>query len=164
MITDSLDDDWLIAWHDELDQALRPFLDGFEATYGYPPDANAIGSAEGDKHLSLPDPLAGFYRVIHEVSLPDIGNGYFIHCACHVHDELVTQGPVDLPGPASGTVFASDGGGVLYAITGSGEVHRSRAASRDEDFAPIAEDLTDFLRQLRHAVLTFIRTGEPGKL
>ncbi|TMR94470.1 hypothetical protein [Nonomuraea basaltis] len=31
------------------------------------------------------------------------------------------------------------------------------------DFEPVAKDLTDFLNQLRHAVIESIDTGEPGK-
>jgi hypothetical protein len=61
-------------------------------------------------------------------------------------------------------IFASDGGGILYAVTPDGAIFRSAVASRDSAFERIAADLTAFLDQLRDAVMTFIATGEPGGL
>jgi hypothetical protein len=161
---DSLDQDWLASWSNEINQALKPFLATFEATYGYPPGDNLIRTAEASHHPNLAHPLDDLYEAIHELSLPDIGNGYFIHPADHVFGDLEDQGPVGLADSGSGTVFASDGGGILYAITGNGTIHRSHAASRDSGFDLIANNLGDFLTQLRRAVITFIHTGEPGKL
>ncbi|GAA2542956.1 hypothetical protein GCM10010435_08500 [Winogradskya consettensis] len=145
-----MDPQWLAAWRDDLDGRLRPFVAGFERAHGYAPGDNRIVAAtSGESGAALPDSLAGFYRVIEEVSLPDVGNGYFIHSADH---------------DFSGGVFASDGGGILFAVRADGTVWRSVTASQDGDFEPVAEDLEDFLDQLRRAVIRFIETGEPGSL
>ena len=78
--------------------------------------------------------------------------------------KLAYAGPARLCGSASGVVFASDGGGILYAIAPAGTIYRSSAASRDSSFELIATDLTSFLDQLCQAVMRFIATGEPGQL
>jgi hypothetical protein len=64
----------------------------------------------------------------------------------------------------TGVFFASDGGGIQYAIATGGTVHRSTAATRAGDFEPVAADLQDFLDQLRRAVIRFVETGQPGDL
>ncbi|MFI6027947.1 hypothetical protein [Amycolatopsis magusensis] len=167
----TLDQAWLTSWRDDINRALTPLLATFEHTYGYPPGENRIAPAEdrptgreSDFHPDMPAILTVFYRTIHEVLLPDIGNGYFVHPLGHVLNELTEQGPVHLPESTQGVVFGSDGGGILYAISDGGTIHRSQVASRDFDFAPLATDLTDFLDQLRQATIRFIATGQPGWL
>ena len=167
----SLDQAWLAAWRDDLNDALEPLLATFESTYGYPPGDNQVTPPDDDqtarKISSHPDTapdLIPFYKTIHEVRLPDIGNGYFIHPADHVLGELAQAGPVRLRESTPGVVFASDGGGILYAIAPDGMIYRSTAASRDSGFKLIATDLTSFLDQIRQAVMRFIATGEPGQL
>jgi len=171
MGADHLDQAWLTSWRDELDRALEPFLAAFESRYGYPPGDNRITSPDDgptarkiNAHPDTAPDLTLFYQVIYEVLLPDIGNGYYIHPAGHLLDELVYAGPARLGGSVSGVVFASDGGGILYAIAPVGTIYRSTAASRDSGFEVIATDLTSFLDQLRQAVMRFIATGEPGQL
>jgi hypothetical protein len=166
-----LDQAWLIRWRDELNHALEPFLAAFETRYGYPPGDNRITSPDDGRtarkinaHPETAADLTPFYQVIYEVLLPDIGNGYFIHPAGHVLDELAYAGPARLGGFTPGVVFASDGGGILYAIAPAGTIYRSSAASRDSGFELIATDLTSFLDQLRLEVMRFIATGEPGQL
>ncbi|GAA2475166.1 hypothetical protein [Winogradskya humida] len=145
-----MDPQWLAAWRDDLDSRLQPFFAGFERIHGYPPGDNRIVAAtSGEVDATVPHSLIDFYRVIEEVSLPDVGNGYWIHPADH---------------DFSGGVFASDGGGILFAVRADGTVWRSGTASRDGEFEPVAEDLKDFLDQLRRAVIRFIETGEPGSL
>jgi hypothetical protein len=171
MSAHSLDQAWLASWRDELNHALEPLLATFENTYGYPPGDNQItGPGDGqtarkiNTHPDTAPDLTPFYKAIHEVRLPDIGNGYFIHPAGHVLEELTHAGPVRLHESAPGVVFASDGGGILYAIAPDGMIYRSKAASRDSGFELITTDLTSFLDQLRQAVMRFIATGEPGQL
>ena len=166
-----LDQAWLTTWRDELNTALGPLLATFESTYGYPPDDNQVAPPDDDqesqKISTYPDTapdLIQFYKAIHQVLLPDIGNGYFIHPADHVLAELAHAGPVRLRESTPGVVFASDGGGILYAIAPDGAIYRSAAASRDSGFKLIATDLTSFLNQIRQAVMRFIATGEPGQL
>jgi hypothetical protein len=164
-----LDQAWLVSWSDEVNRALKPFLAAFEGRYGYPPGENRITSPGDDQSArkisarpdTAPD-LTAFYQVIYQVLLPDIGNGYFIHPASHVLEELAYAGPARLGDTGSGVVFGSDGGGILYAIAPDGTIYRSGAASRDSGFELIAVDLTSFLGQLRQAVIRFIATGEPG--
>lgn len=166
-----LDQAWLTSWRDELNRALERFLAAFEGRYGYRPGDNRITGPGDDQtarkinaHPDTAPDLTPFYQVIYEVLLPDIGNGYFIHPAGHVLDELAHAGPARLGASASGVVFASDGGGILYAIGADGTIYRSDAASRDSGFEVIAADLASFLDQLRQAVMRFIATGEPGQL
>lgn len=167
----ALDQAWLASWSDDVNRALKPFLATFETTQGYAPDDNRITEAregqpvsEVTTHPYLPAALTGFYQAIHEVLLPDIGNGYFVHPLDHVLNELTQQGLVSLPDSTPGVVFGSDGGGILHATSHSGTIYRSRAASRDSDFELVATDLGEFLDQLRQVVKRFVATGQPGWL
>jgi hypothetical protein len=171
MDTRTPDQAWLASWRDDIGHALAPLLATFETTYGYPPGDNRIIAAgegrpvgEAAIHPGLPLVLNRFYRTIHEVLLPDIGNGYFIHPLDHVLNELTRQGPVRLVESTPGVVFGSDGGGILYAADHSGTIYRSRAASRNSGFELVAPDLSSFLDQLRQAVKRFVATGQPGWL
>ncbi|RFS82098.1 hypothetical protein D0T12_28020 [Actinomadura spongiicola] len=159
----------LTSWRAEIERMLGPFLTGFEDSLGYPPGDNHI--REPDLHVvgsprlrELPPALAAFYQVIGEVVLPDIGNGHFVHAAEDVLDQLREEGAVDVCDGVGAVVFASNGGGVLYAIDSTGAILRSHAASRDSAFEPVATDLADYLHQLLGVVAEFVRTGDPGKL
>lgn len=66
--------------------------------------------------------------------LEDIGNAYFIHPATHVLRDLTECGPIPLGEPGPGALFASDGGGILFAIASDSTVYRSAVASRDSAF------------------------------
>ncbi|MFJ9849814.1 hypothetical protein [Streptomyces sp. NPDC101150] len=140
----------------------------FEATHGYPPGTNEVRPAAPaeqrmatalrlSSHPDLAPDLATLYATVHEVSLPDIGRGCFLHQAGHVLAELTTEGPVRLgPDPGhTGVVFGSDGGdggGMLFAIDRGGRIHRSRTASRDGDFEPCCDSLREFLTGIQRAV------------
>jgi hypothetical protein len=167
-----LDRPWLHAWCDELNADLRSFLSSFESIYGYPPDDNKITTvANGDPaatrqlstHPAVSPALSDFYTVIDNVTLPDVGNGYFVHPAQLVLDDLTHDGPVRI-GQSTAVIFGSDGGGILFASSPDGTIYRSHTASRDSDFAVIATDIHDFLDQLRQAVTRYIQTGQPGSL
>lgn len=63
-----------------------------------------------------------------------------------VVEHLREYGPVQIEGdewPAP--VFASDGGGHLFAVAGSGRVWRSTTASWFDDFEVVAVSIEDFL-------------------
>ncbi|MBM2622000.1 hypothetical protein JIG36_41510 [Actinoplanes sp. LDG1-06] len=91
--------------------------------------------------------------MIEEVIMSDIGNGFFIHAP----DRGLDAG-------AAGMVFASNGGGILYATAPDNTVTRSSAASTDSDFQPVAATLREFLGQVLAAAAHFAATKEPGDL
>ncbi|MFI9050267.1 S1 RNA-binding domain-containing protein [Streptomyces sp. NPDC053427] len=163
--------DWLTSWVRGTAAELGERMTDFEATYGYPPAPNGIRPAAPDRdpavalrlasHPAVAPDLATLYATVQEVSLPDIGNGYFIHSAEHVLRDLTAEGPVR-PGPDPGdtaVVFGSDGGGILFALDGRGRVHRSRTASRDGAFEEYCAGIQEFLTRLRTAVAG----GRPGE-
>ncbi|MBO1334479.1 SMI1/KNR4 family protein [Streptomyces sp. VRA16 Mangrove soil] len=148
----------------------------FEETYGHPPGTNAIRPADEDdlaaarayarESLGFED-LQTFYASIGEVSLPDVGNGFFLHSARDVLDRLAQDGPVALPEADDplGMVIASNGGGRLYVADRGGAVHRSRTASVDDGaFDKVAGNLPEFLDLVLRSVVRFVETGEAGDL
>ncbi|WP_051451541.1 hypothetical protein [Actinospica robiniae] len=164
---------WLAAWRKDVEAALGRLLPGFEDHFGYPPGENTIQDPDPDgltaaqhlaAHPGVTAVLPHFYRHVGEVMLADIGNAYVIHPATHVLRDLAEDGPIPLGDAGAGTLFATDGGGIHFAIATDGTVHRSTAASRDSDFHPVTADLQDFLDQLRRAVIRFVQTGTPGDL
>ncbi|MDT0446555.1 hypothetical protein [Streptomyces johnsoniae] len=70
-------------------------------------------------------------------------------------DHLTEYGPVRLTDHHTGIAFGSDGGGILFALDQSGQVHRSTTASWFDDFEPTAPTLTQFLEQIHRATATF---------
>lgn len=129
-------DQALAAWCDDSNRSIEPLPVTFESDRGYPPGVNRVVEAgegrrggEAAARADLPPALAMFYRTIHEVLLPDVGNGYFVHPLDHVLDELTRLGPVRLPGSCPGVVFGSDGGGIRLprpAAPSRDRVHRHR--------------------------------------
>jgi hypothetical protein len=168
----SLDPHWLRAWAADITAHLQSVLSAFDTYYPFPPGENEVVLAGPDQQDSLdamrahpatsPD-LITFYSVINEVTMSDIGNAFFIHAPDLVIRHL-SDGPAVLSDGTDGTIFASNGGGILYAIGPDSRVHRSHAASPDSGFEPIATDLHDFLEQLRDAVAHFVATRIPGDL
>ncbi|WBO61484.1 hypothetical protein [Streptomyces camelliae] len=102
--------------------------------------------------------------MIDSVSLPDIGNGYFIHPPSTVTAYLDEYGAVPLKNGDHGIVFGSDGGGNLFALAANGTVHKSRTASWNDEFYAVAASLRDFLEQLHDVIDQFAATGHPGAL
>lgn len=136
----------------------------FETAYGYPPGDNGVLVADDQSRAAavrlqrtsdLPTALVVFYSSIAELQLPDIDHGYFIQPPDLVLDQLTENGPVRLTDHRTGIVFGSDGGGNLFALDQSGQVHRSTTASWFDDFEPAAPSLTQFLEQLHRAVAGF---------
>ncbi|NWF29481.1 hypothetical protein HW130_25030 [Streptomyces sp. PKU-EA00015] len=108
--------------------------------------------------------LLSLFALIDGVSLPDIGNGYFIHPPSTVTAHLDEYGAVPVENGEHGIVFGSDGGGNLFALTASGTVHKSRTASWNDEFYAVAVTLGDFLEQRRDVIEQFVATGHPGAL
>ncbi|MFD9411640.1 hypothetical protein ACFWBN_32100 [Streptomyces sp. NPDC059989] len=96
----------------------------------------------------VPSDLTAFYWVISEASLPDVDKGYFIHSPSTVAGHFREYGPPLIGGERGALVFASDGGGHLFAIGDSGRVWRSTTASWFDDFEVAAASLQEFLEQL----------------
>jgi hypothetical protein len=131
----------------EIDALAKEFVSGFEERFGYPPDENGVVFARSPAGGAC----GALHDVVREVSLPDVGNGYFIHP--RAHDARLT-GFVEEPV----TVFGSDGGGALFAVSGAGKgVYRFTGAStvpeeyavRENGIAVVAPGLREFLDLLR---------------
>lgn len=171
MNADSLDPRWLRTWAADITTHLQSVLSAFDSYYPFPPGENEVILAGPDQRTldavraqpGTPSDLITFYEVIEEVTMSDIGNAFFIH-APHVVITQLAEGPVLLGDDNTGTIFASNGGGILYAIDPDNRVHRSHAASTDSGFEPIATDLRGFLGQVHDAVAHFVATRTPGDL
>jgi hypothetical protein len=162
---------WLRSWAADITTHLQAVLSAFDTYYPFPPGANEVilaGAGQSSlaalrAHPGTPPDLLTFYAVITEVTMSDIGNAFFIHAA----DDVVTrlaEGPVLLGDGHTGTIFASDGGGTLYAVDPGNRVHRSHVASPDGGFGLVAADLRGFLGKVRDAVAQFVETRTPGDL
>ncbi|WP_433795943.1 hypothetical protein [Actinoplanes sp. CA-252034] len=171
MNAEALDPRWVGTWAAEITAYLQSVLSAFDTYYPFPPGENEVVLAGPDQspldatlvnRAASPD-LTAFYEVIKEVTMSDIGNGFFIHPPDVVVARLA-DGPVLLRDGDTGTVFAGNGGGILYAISPDNTVHRSNDASTDSGFEPVATDLRDFLGQVLNAVAHFTATRTPGDL
>ena len=168
---DSLDPHWVRAWAAEITAHLQAVLAAFDTYYPFPPGQNEVilavpGRGALDALRTQPSTssdLITFYEVIQEVTMSDIGNGIFLHAS----DDVITQladGPVLLEEDNTGTIFASNGGGILYAIDRHNTVHRSHDASTESGFESVAPDLRGFLGQVLDAVAHFAATRTPGDI
>ncbi|MFG2819233.1 hypothetical protein ACGFX4_07365 [Kitasatospora sp. NPDC048365] len=156
-----LDGDWLRGWCERTAAAVAGLTESFEVRHGFPPGDNVIAPATDESHRAtgalvaltpIPADLATVYRVIDEVSLPDVANGCFVHPASLVAEHVRAYGPVAIPDEGPATVFASDGGGRLFAVTGSGRVWMSTAASWSDRFDLAAAGLREFFEGISRQV------------
>ncbi|WP_328624532.1 hypothetical protein OHA88_05945 [Streptomyces sp. NBC_00353] len=156
-----LDSDWVRGWCEQTSSALRVLMSSFLETYGFPHGENAVTLATDGSHEStdalvdltpIPSDLTTLYWVTCEVSLPDVDNGYFIHSASTVAEHFQEYGSVRIGDESPALVFASDGGGHLFAVTGSGRVWRSTTASWFDDFEVAAASIREFLEQIGRRV------------
>jgi hypothetical protein len=172
-----VDREWLDAWRVSVTAALTELLGTFSHRYGFEPDVHALGppaSREAVASLAALRPapahdLLVFYENIGEVSLPDVGNGYFVHSPRLVIESVRTGGLRGIGPPLDGDVlpFASDGGGAVYALPAAeaGPVYRLRdfalldGVADAQGVETVAGDLQDFLQRLRLAVEVFTSTG-----
>ncbi|GAA0459028.1 hypothetical protein Aca07nite_59390 [Actinoplanes capillaceus] len=160
-----LDAEWVVGWCEQTSSALEVLMASFLEKYGYPPGENAVTLATDESHAAtdslvdltpIPSDLTTLYWVVHEASLPDIGNGYFIHSASTVAEHFQEYGAVriddeqDDEWPA--LVFGSDGGGHLFAVTGRGRVWRSTTASWFDEFKMVASSIQEFLERIGQVV------------
>ncbi|MDG4857877.1 hypothetical protein P8605_06860 [Streptomyces sp. T-3] len=161
MSGERLDSEWVRGWCEQTSTALETSMSSFLQTHGFPPGENAVtlatdaSSKATDALVDLtpiPSDLTTLYWVISEASLPDVEHGYFIHSASTVADHFRQYGPVRVDDEPAAIVFASDGGGHLFAVAGSGRVWRSTTASWFHDFEIAAESIQGFLEQVGHKV------------
>ncbi|MFJ8134336.1 SMI1/KNR4 family protein [Streptomyces hydrogenans] len=152
-----LDAQWVRTWREQTDAALTKLMQSFLPTHGFPPSHNAVMLATDDSHQAtdalmdltpIPSDLTTLYWVISEASLPDVDNGYFIHSPATVAEHFHEHGPAPIDGESIALVFASDGGGRLFAIGDNGQVWKSTTASCSDYFEVTASSLQDFLEQL----------------
>ncbi|PJN28289.1 hypothetical protein CG736_08005 [Kitasatospora sp. CB02891] len=152
-----LDAEWVRSWRERADAALTKLMQSFLPTHGFPPGDNVVALATDDSHRAtsalvdltpfLSD-LTTLYWVISEASLPDVDSGYFIHSPATVAEHFRDYGPAPIDGEWIALVFASDGGGRLFAIGDSGQIWKSATASWFDDFDVAAASLQEFLEQL----------------
>ncbi|GAV43952.1 hypothetical protein F3K43_26470 [Streptomyces sp. LBUM 1476] len=163
---------WLASWRDDITHTVDTLLPAFEETYGYPPGRNEIRPATGEDLRAAREyaqeplvfgELRMFYESFAEVSLPDIGNGFFIHPAHAVLAQLATEGPVFASGADDphGMVIASNGGGALYVADRGGAIHRPTLQG---EFVEVAGSFPKFLDQVRRHVVRFAESGSVNGL
>lgn len=161
VLVERLDPQWVRDWCEQVSAALGASMSSFLETYGFPPGDNAVifatrESSEATDVLvdltPIPSDLTTLYQVICEVTLPDVENGYFIHSASTVAEHFQEYGFVRIDDDHQALVFASDGGGHLFAVTGSGRVWRSTTASWFDEFEVAAPSLQEFLKHVGREV------------
>ncbi|MER7755390.1 hypothetical protein [Kitasatospora sp. NPDC097643] len=161
MAGERLEAEWVRGWCQQADTALLELAASFEARHGFPPGQNVVTRATDESHKAtealveltpIPSDLTTMYWVIREVSLPDVDNGYFVHPATTVAGHFREYGAIQIPGEEPALVFASDGGGHLFALSGSGRVWRSTTASWSDQFDLAASDLQDFFEGLARQI------------
>ncbi|MFC8869419.1 hypothetical protein ACFUAC_17475 [Streptomyces sp. NPDC057148] len=149
--------EWVRSWQEQADAALTRLTAAFLLTHGFPPGHNTVTLATDDSHRAtdalvdlapVPSDLTTLYWVISEACLPDVDSGYFIHSAATAGQHVREYGPVRIEGESDALVFASDGGGRLFALGDSGQVWKSTTASWTDDFEAAAACLQEFLEQL----------------
>ncbi|MFD9573469.1 hypothetical protein ACFWBI_26940 [Streptomyces sp. NPDC059982] len=159
MADERLDAEWLRVWCEQADATLAKLMDSFQARHGFEPGSNEVVLAsEASRPATLVEltpvlsDLTTMYWVIAEVSLPDVENGYFVHPASLVADHFREYGAVQIDGEEPALVFASDGGGHLFALAGSGRVWRSTTASWFDQFDLAAAGLQEFFEELSQQI------------
>lgn len=150
-----------------------------ESLLGYPVDPfeNVVTDPDEDIPPQLPAGLEQLYQAVGAVSLPDVGNGYFVHPPGYLA-EAVARGMAiradtdELAGPVM--PFGSDGGGTLYCVAvdsgavwelPQGEIDRNGVYLGGMDAPrPIASSVEEFLEKVLVATERFVESGEITRL
>ncbi|MEV0173182.1 hypothetical protein AB0I00_18945 [Streptomyces sp. NPDC050803] len=161
MTGERLNAEWLRGWCEQTETALADLMRSFEERHGFPPDTNAIASATDESHEAtaalveltpIPSDLTTLYWAVDEISLPDVHIGYFVHSASTTASHVREYGLLQIEGEEPAVVFASDGGGHLFALAGSGRVWRSTTASWSGQFDLAAAGLQEFFEELSRQI------------
>ncbi|MFD8642270.1 hypothetical protein ACFV14_18425 [Streptomyces zaomyceticus] len=161
MTREWLDWEWVRTWCDQTEPELGRLMQSFETRHGFPPGENVITLTTDESNEATsalvdltfpPSDLTTLYSVIRDISLPDVDHGYFIHSPTMTADHFREYGSVQVAGDGPALVFASDGGGHLFAVAGTGRVWKSTAASRHADFEVAANGIQDFLEHLGYRI------------
>jgi antitoxin YokJ len=164
-----LDTEWLGQWRDDITDAIASVMPMFEERMGYAPGDNWVGRPLDGIRLTeitemgqlLPPDLALFSRLVGELSLPDVGNGWFVLNPLY-------RARIGPPYNVDIVLFASDGGGTTYALPvgKAGPVLRIQEVGETapgvfdgERIEVCAPHLRAFLAGLRDAVRLFASTG-----
>ncbi|MGK5683735.1 hypothetical protein [Actinoplanes sp. URMC 104] len=157
--------DRLRGWIEETVASAARLMQTFEQRHGFPPGDNVVVAGTDGRAAELsaagaPAELVEFYRHVRAVVLPDVENGWFIHPAEQVLDGIREVQPTELTGAVRDdiVVFATDGGGALYAMNRAGDrVYRlaggalpgSTYDADESDVTVVAHDLWGFLETVR---------------
>ncbi|MFC4560316.1 hypothetical protein ACFO4E_00445 [Nocardiopsis mangrovi] len=156
-----LEAEWVRAWCTRAGADLAESMRSFQARHGFPPGRNVIACATEESHRDtdalveltpIPSDLTTLYWVVAEISLPDVDAGYFVHPPSMVAGHFREYGPIRIDGEEPALVFASDGGGHLFALAGSRRVWRSATPSHSARFDLAAPGLDEFLDTLAHRI------------
>ncbi|MFF3784372.1 hypothetical protein [Streptomyces sp. NPDC001933] len=160
MADEQLEAEWVRGWCEQADAALTELMQSFQARHG--PGRNVVARATNESRRAtdklveltpIPSDLTTMYWVIGEVSLPDVDSGYFVHPASTVASDFREYGAIQIDGEEPALVFASDGGGHLFALAGSGRVWRSTTASWFDQFDLAAANLREFFAELTGRII-----------
>ncbi|MFD7966751.1 hypothetical protein ACFV5J_38815 [Streptomyces zaomyceticus] len=161
MTREWLDWEWVRTWCDQTEPELGRLLQSFETRHGFPPGENVITLTTDESNEATsalvdltfpPSDLTTLYSLIRDISLPDVDHGYFIHSPTMTAEHFREYGSVQIAGDGPALVFASDGGGHLFAVAGTGRVWKSTAASWHADFEVAANGIQDFLEHLGYRI------------
>ncbi|WIM92494.1 hypothetical protein ACTOB_004436 [Actinoplanes oblitus] len=169
-----VDDAWIERWRAGMRSDIAVLLDTFASRFGFPPGDHGVSGPATAAELdglarlhggAVPGDLLSFHRVVAEVELPDVNNGYWIHRpplpgADPGHPRRLSDGRAVV-------VFGSDGGGALFALAGGSGSPVLRLAdgsflggAYEADCATeIAANLQNFLTFLHRELTGFVASS-----
>jgi hypothetical protein len=173
----SVDAAFLADWLAAMTQAVAEATADFEERHGYPPGENYLGPPADEEalwgvaallsSLDMSTDLVDLYRVTRDVCLSDIGNGYFIPGPGYTVGIHEAREPAVVAGtpPTEVAVFASDGGGTMYALPAGSAgpvlrlppsgIHDGVYTPNSYRYGPVAPNLRDFLTRMLDGVVRF---------
>ncbi|WP_153040510.1 hypothetical protein [Actinoplanes sp. TFC3] len=162
-----MDQVWIEQWRGDVRAGIATMLATFESRFGFAPGEHEVSGPATAAELAglvelhgdaVPAALLAFYRVVAEVRLPDVSNGYWIHRPPLPgedpgHPRLLSDGRTVV-------VFGSDGGGAMFALSGEVVLRLAGGVFPDADYeaehaTEVAVSLQDFLQSLRRELTEF---------
>ncbi|MEV4446537.1 hypothetical protein [Streptomyces mirabilis] len=163
------ENDWG-SWGREMQRLAQEFMSGFERIHGFSPGEHEVvrvSPAQGAEAVrilteaGIECALLDYYAELGEVTLPDLENGIWIDDAASVVEGIKAGNyPTQVEGALqdSVTVFATDGGGAMFAVSAtSGHVYRLSLGAlagstydvADTGWSVAADNLWSFMDRLR---------------